>query len=63
MAITEIHKLSLESAVRSYHVYMSIWNPAVGDVLIYKEESGSDSELATDTFILLFSLLSLDGFQ
>ena len=36
--------LSLDSAVRGYHIYKSVWNPVVGDVLICKRESGNDND-------------------
>ena len=44
MAVSEMRELSLDSVVRGYHIYISIWNPIIGYVLVCKQEVGNDSD-------------------
>ena len=48
-----VYNFSLNSAIRGYHIYKSIWNPAIGDVLICKRESGNDNDRFAVAVILL----------
>ena len=34
-------ELEVDSAVRGYHVYQSIWTPTIGETLICKREGGN----------------------
>ena len=36
-----IMELEVDSAVRGYHIYQSIWTPAIGETLICKREGGN----------------------
>ena len=39
-----VYNFSLDSAIRGYH---TIWNPAIGNVLICKRESGNNKDQFT----------------
>ena len=40
-ALTQMETIEVESAVRGYHVYQSIWTPTIGETLVCKCEGGS----------------------
>ena len=41
---SSVCNFSLDSAIRSYHICKFVWNPAAGDILICKRESGNDND-------------------
>ena len=45
-ALTQMEMIEVESAVRVYHVYQSIWTPLIGETLVCKRKGGM---LTTDT--------------
>ena len=45
-AESSVCNFSLDSAIRGYYyyIYKFVWNPAIGDILICKRESGNDND-------------------
>ena len=38
-ALTQMETIEVESAVRGYHVYQSIWTPTIGETLVCKRNA------------------------